>query len=138
MEQLILSLAVRWWALIIGVVIHFIVGMLWYGPFFGTTWVKLVGLTEQQIREGGKSAYVGSFITSLITTYILAVFLNLINSQSVTSAIIVVLLVWLGFSAAPALNHNLFEGRPGKLFAINSLYDLITLTITAVVLQLVR
>ena len=138
MEQFIVSLTVKWWALIIGVVIHFIIGMLWYGPFFGTTWMKLVGLTEQQIREGGKSPYVGALLTSLIATYILAMLLNLINSQSVASAIIAAFMVWLGFSAAPTLNQYLFEGRPGRLFVINSLYVLFTLAITAVVLQLVR
>ena len=141
MQELALSLAVKWWALLIGVVVHFITGMLWYGPFFGKLWMKLIGTTEQEIRESGgmgPALYGASILTSLVSTYIMAVMLNWVNAQSIAAAMLLALLIWLGFSAAPVLNSGFFERRPIKLFCINSFHHLTNLLIISVILQVIR
>ena len=137
--DILTALSVKWWAVLIGIVVNFVVGMLWYGPFFGKVWMKLVGLTQEEIQEGGSSPiYLFSVLTAIISTYVLGVLLNLVNTQTIPAAIGVGLLLWLGIFLAPTVNHNLYESRPAKLLLINGFYDFTTIFIVSIVLQLSR
>ncbi|MGI9256275.1 MAG: DUF1761 domain-containing protein [Salinispira sp.] len=132
-------LSIKWWALLIGVGISFIIGMLWYGPIFGRQWMKLIGITPESIQDGGSPlVYVGSLLTSLITIYGLGIVLNLINSQNICSAIAAGLLLWFSFYLAPTINHYSYESRPSKLLLINCFYDFVFIILVSIVLQLAR
>lgn len=132
-------LHITWWTLLIGVVVNFIAGMLWYGPIFGKVWMGLVGLSEKDIQEGGnKLVYLGSLIMALITTYTLNILFNLIDPATIPAAIAVGLLIWFGFILLPTINHYAYESRPAKLLLINCFYDFIPITIMSIVLQLAR
>ena len=133
--------SVKWWVLLVGIGVHFITGMLWYGPFFGKPWMKLVGITEQEIRDSGGMTplfFVSSILTAVVSTYTLVIVFNLVYVQSIAGAIGLATLLWLGFSAAPNLNNGLFEKRPFRLFLINSFFRLTTLLVLAIVIQIAR
>ena len=132
-------LSVKWWALLIGIVVNFIVGMLWYGPIFGKAWMKLVGLTEEQIQSGGNNLlYVFSLLSAFFSTYVLAILLNLADVQTVPAAIGIGLLMWFGFFFMPLANHSMYESRPAKLVLINGFYSFTTVLIVSIVLQVAR
>jgi hypothetical protein len=38
-------------ATLLATVLSFVLGGLWYGPVFGKTWMRLVGVTEATLRE---------------------------------------------------------------------------------------
>jgi hypothetical protein len=48
------------------------------------------------------------------------------------------LISWLGFIAAPSFAQGIYEGRPFKLFAINTGYWLVGLLITGALLAVWR
>ena len=137
--DIVAVLAVRWWAILIGIVIYFVVGMVWYGPIFGKTWMKLVGLTPEKIQQDqSKAPYTIAVITSAVNVYALAILLNLINTQTVLAALGVAILVWLGLFLCPTMNNYAFESRSMKLMWINSCEILIGMAIVSIVLQLAR
>lgn len=131
----------NWLALLACGVFYMVVGMLWYGPLFAQPWMKLIGKTKKDIeREMKKGSmpktYATSFILSLITAYVINMLIQLTNITDVGSAVMLGLMVWLGFVAAPNGTLVLYENRPVKLFAINAGYYLVTILGSAVILTL--
>ena len=43
---------VNWLAVLLGTVVFFAVGALWYGVVFGKAWQKAVGLSDEQLKTG--------------------------------------------------------------------------------------
>jgi hypothetical protein len=72
-------------------------------------------------------------IASLVGDAILAFVLDHIiiwsNATGFGWGVVIGVIVWIGFFAATSLPQNLYEGRPFKLFAINSGYWLVGLVI---------
>jgi len=44
--------------LVVGVA-YMVVGFLWYGPLFAKPWMKLVGMTQEDLQRGANSAVPG-------------------------------------------------------------------------------
>ena len=127
-----------WWVLLIGVGICFVVGILWYGPLFGRQWMKAANITQEDISSGSQIAPVlSSLVASLIWTYVLTVAINLAAVQTIWGALLVAALGWVGFHAVQVWNHISYDGRPRSLFFITTLYDLVVLLLTAIVIYLV-
>lgn len=118
------------------------VGMFWYArPVFGNTWMKLTGLTEAKIKEGNSGSpvtYVYVLIASLITAYVLAhvTFLsqNFFHNGYMMAAVGTAFWVWLGFTAARMLTHDLFENRRKKLTLINISHEFVTIMVMGVII----
>ena len=119
-------------AAVIGAVVFFAIGALWYGPLFGKTWKAAIGW------EGDKLPYPVSkhpmwlimglaFLFELLVTVMLA---HLIARTSPPP--FVVMMMAFGFGATimtPALGINyLFQQRHGKLFAIDAGYMIVGMT----------
>ena len=143
MEQLTFLFAVRWWAIIGGIVINFILGMLWFGPFFGKPWMKAIGVTEKDIREKPNyTIYLATLLFAIISTYSLAIILNGLGTSSVAEAIGASALLWFGFNFVHTFNHRNFENvkgdKPISLLLITSLYDLTVFIVVGIFLQLVK
>ena len=43
---------INFWAVLVAALSSFVIGSLWYGPLFGKTWMKLNGLTDENLKEG--------------------------------------------------------------------------------------
>lgn len=62
-------------ALIVAALVPNIVGALYYGPIFGTTWLKSFGRTKEEMEVGNQAfAYMGA----ILLAFIVAFFLNFI------------------------------------------------------------
>ena len=50
----------------------------WYGPVFGKTWMRLVGVTEATLRENFNPAktYGITFVLAFLASYIFGMFLG--------------------------------------------------------------
>ncbi len=59
---------VNWIALIVATVAAYGLGALWYGPIFGKTWQKEVGLTEEDMKGANMAQILG---TTLVLTFIM-------------------------------------------------------------------
>jgi len=136
MEEIHVNLA----AVLVAAIVTFILGGLWYTrSLFGNPWMKLVGKSEDELRKGARPTnYVIAFISGLITAYVLALIVGYAGSTTVWGGAGIGALCWLGFAGATSYLHNLFAGRPARLWAIDSGYSLVCFILAGVILAIWR
>lgn len=136
-----MDVEINYIAVLLAAVSTMVVGSIWYAkPVFGETWQKLVKLDEKKMQANAMKAMSLSFLASLVTAYVLAHVTYLSHSYFDNSflqdALTTAFWVWLGFTAARMLTHDLFEGRPGKLTVMNLAHELVTLLVMGGVIGL--
>lgn len=128
------------WAILVSALIQWFLGAAWYSPaLFAKPWMKLLGITPDPSKR--KSMVVGmvsSLIVSLILSFVLLHFILWSQSSSWASGAFIGFISWLGFIAAPSFAQGIYEGRPFKLFAINTGYWLVGLLISGGLLAVWR
>ncbi len=118
-------------AILTSALILWFLGAAWYSPaLFAKPWMAMLGIK----KEAGKRAslYVGmiaSLIGDLLVAFILAHIIIWSGTDSFGRGALIGFIVWIGFIAAPNLPQGIYEGRPFRLFAINSGYWLVGLLI---------
>ena len=119
---------------------NMILGYLWYGPFFGKQWEKLVGLTADKKAKAKKTmqqTYGLMFVMSLLMAYVLFHFIWYAAPGSLTLFIAIKIAVWLwiGFIGTVSLSKYLFspDRKSIKLFYIESGYYLVGLIIMSII-----
>src|SRR6185437_10490200 len=77
---------VNMWPVLVSAVASMVIGSIWYGPLFGKKYSELMGFNSVVMSAEGGSAsggkgkmfwsYVGQFIASIVTFYVLAGFIQ--------------------------------------------------------------
>lgn len=136
---------VNYLAVLLCGVSNMIIGYLWYGPFFGKEWEKLVGMTAEKMVKAKKSmtqTYTIMFITSLVMAYALFHFIWYAAPGSYTLFIAVktAVLAWIGFVGTVGLTRYLFspERKSMKLMFIESGYHLVALIVMGVIFYIFK
>jgi len=118
-------------AVLVAAVSTMIVGFLWYSPIlFAKPWMREMGYDPddkakvQEMQKSAGLAYSGSFLASLVSAFILALFLHWLHVQNLQLGLMVAFHVWLGFVATVQLTGVLFMKQSMTLFAINTGYQL--------------
>ena len=119
-----------------------VVGSIWYSKAtFGKTWMKLVGLTDEKMKEGGWLPMLGAIVRALLTAYVLAhvIFLShtFFNNSFLEDALMTGFWVYVGFVGSTMLMHDAFEQRRKKLSLINASHEFVTIMVMALVIGLV-
>lgn len=130
---------INWFAVLLCGVASMIVGFLWYGLFFQKAWVALIKKTEEELaamQKGAAKAYMFSFISYLVMAVILANVFIAVKAEGILDAISWAFLLWLGIAAVTRLEGVFYEKRPGKLFLINTFFNLVMMTLFAVILTI--
>lgn len=134
-----MNIPIEWSAVFVAAIATFALGSLWYGPLFGKTWMRLMGISEQQMMEAKQKGMVKSgmlrsyslmFVGNIITSYVLGAvvfssflfFLNL----GVWAGALIGFALWLGFVAPVTLGTVLWEGKSWKLWVLNNSYYLVS------------
>ncbi len=78
----------------------------------------------QEMQKTAGPAYLASFIASLVSAFILALFFHEMHVSTVEIGLLIAFHVWLGFVATVQLTGVLFMKQSMKLFAINTGYQL--------------
>ncbi|MBI2541430.1 DUF1761 domain-containing protein [Candidatus Woesearchaeota archaeon] len=107
-------------------------GFLWYGPLFGSQWKKLMGITDKSMKEMKMTpvqSMVGGFASTLIMSYVLAHFVDYTRAATFVDGAIAGTWLWLGFVATVQFGTVLWEGKPVKLYVINTLHYLAALVL---------
>lgn len=127
-------------AVLVAGIVPMIVGMLWYGPFFGKRWLALMETTPEEIREGFNPlrTYGISFLLSLVTAFIMAWFIATIEAmmtvfpgggssegvgESAMFGVFMGLMVLIAFVLPVAHQGVAFEGRKAGLAWLNVGYN---------------
>jgi hypothetical protein len=129
-------------AVLVAAILNMALGALWYSPaVFGKAWMELVGFKPEdaQTRMAGmQRVYILTFIGSFVMAYALARVLWYAKVASMGGGIMIGLLAWLGFVATTHGTNYLFEGKPFRLFTINTGYFLVALVIMGALLAVWR
>lgn len=139
-----MEVSVNYLAVFLAAASSMAVGAIWYAKgVFGLTWARLakVNVDKMDKRMKGRemTTILGlSFVTALVTAYILAhvAFLsnNFFQNAFIQDALSTAFWLWLGLTAARILTHDLFEGRPMKLTLLTAGSELTTLLVMALII----
>ena len=80
--------------------------------------------------------YFTAFIGSLVMSFVLAVLVDYAGAVTVSDALMLGFLIWLGFSVTILLNSVLWEGKPVKVFLINISQLFVSLCVASIILTL--
>ena len=132
-------LSVNWLAVVACGVVLMIIGFAWY-TLFAKPWSELSGWTREKVAQVPQNqmmmSYGITFLTALLTVFVLAGMLHLTRTTAIPGALALAGVVWAGFTAGPTISNFAFERRPWALWAITSGNTLVSLLISAVILVL--
>jgi hypothetical protein len=121
-------------------IVFMIVGSLWYGPFFGKKWMQLVNRSSEQMKGMNRtwiaSSMLITFISALITSYVFAVLLKSLLITTISGALTLACLAWLGFVVTSFSHRVLFERNSPRLYVLNALQYLVSYVLGILVLVL--
>lgn len=138
-----MDVVINYWAVLAAAAASMAVGAIWYSPgVFGNMWMKLTKVNPNNAASNRQMTlmYVGTFVASLLTAYVLAhvTFLShhFFNNTFLLDALTTGLWLWLGFTAARVYVHDTFEGRRKKLTLLTMAHELVTILVMALVIGL--
>lgn len=127
-------------AVLVAGLVMFLLGGLWYSPvLFARKWIALHGWTEEQMKADAAGAnmplmYTIALLTSLITAWIMAMFIAHMGHYGWMIGAHVGALAWLGFAAPTSYATAMFSKTPKQLWAIDTLYNLVAFVICGAIL----
>ncbi|QFU74281.1 DUF1761 domain-containing protein [Halioglobus maricola] len=115
--------SLNWLAIVVAGVSAFVVGGIWYGPFFGKRWQALVGLSDEDIRAKGHPAVIMG--SALVLTLVQATALALVipAGSGIGSALGSGALIGLLFVATAFGVNYLFSRNALGLWGIDAGYN---------------
>lgn len=129
--------SVNWLAVLIAAVANMILGMLWYGPILGKSWMKAVGIPKKKLEKIGKENMPFKMILAFLSSIVIATVISIVipvTALTIPLAIYGAIILWAGFILTTSLNYVLWEGKSWSLYVINVAYYLVSLTIITIIL----
>ncbi len=129
-----MALDINWLAVVVVTLTYFAIHFFWYFPSaFGNLWLKLVGKESEP-----KSKIIRDTIimipTSFITVLFITIMMELTGMNDIVSALLLNLLLWIGFVATIAINQTNFNDRGFKLFLMEYSFYLVGFIIAGLIL----
>jgi Protein of unknown function (DUF1761) len=103
---------VNWLAVIVGAVVAYGLGWLWYGPVFGKTWSGGLGISVPEKMP------VGAMAMQALGTFLLAWVFGVTAAANALATVILVVLTIVVLMAA----GGMYAQKPGNVFAIEAGY----------------
>jgi len=120
-----------------------VIGFLWYSRIgFRHLWMRLEGVTPERDAKMKKipiqNKLIIAYLTYLLISYTLAILMNYLVVASVVPALILGLVMWLGFMAPAAIFDYLWspKAKPWGLYYLHISYFLISVLLMSVILAL--
>lgn len=138
-----MEVQINYLAVFLAMVSSMVVGAVWYSKsVFGTTWAKLVKLSDKDMVAGAPRAMGITVVVSLITAFVLAhmsfIAHSFYGNSFLYDAMLTAFWLWLGFTAARIVTHDVFEQRQTKLTVLSVTHELITLEVMALIIGLMK
>lgn len=129
---------INYLAVFIAAVVYYIGGALWYSPLlFGKTWMGLVGLNEEKIKEEQKAmwkSYLTAAGSAILISYGIARVEAYLNVITIGGGLHAGFWAWICFVVTTTATNYSFAGRPIKLLLIDSGYHLYGFVIMGIIL----
>ena len=129
--------AVNWIAVIGATIATMVIGAIWYSPdVFGKKWMKLamrnmpkdkksVAAAKEKMQQGMMKGYALTFLTTLLTAYVLALFVGMTQAITFGEGVMIGFWIWLGFVATNIFGGYIWEKDPIDLFLLKAGYNLV-------------
>lgn len=128
------SIAINHLAVITATILAFVLGGLWYGPLFGTAWMRESGVTPDVAAKGNAGKIYGlAFVWTLVMAYNLAFFLGDPTIELAKGAMYG-FATGFGWIAMGVFVIGLFERRSMTLMLINGGYMSVALTMMGTII----
>ena len=133
-----MQVEINYLAVLVAASVYYVGGALWYSPIlFGKSWMNLVGLTEEKLKEGQKNAwksYLIAAISTILISYGIARIEGYLNVITIGGGLHTGFWTWICFVVTTMATNNSFAGRPFKLVIIDGGYHLYGFVVMGVVL----
>jgi hypothetical protein len=131
--------AINYIAVLLAAVSSMVVGAIWYAkPVFGRAWMRLSNVTDEDMKKSPVLPLVITFIVSILTALVLAgtafIVTDFYQGNFLGDTILTGVVLWIGFTAARLLTHDLFDRRPANLTILNMAHELVTIVIMALII----
>ena len=134
-------MGVNLWSVLVAAVATMILGFLWYSPLlFAKPLTLAMGYDPndkakmEEMRKGAGKLYGITFITSLLSAFVLAKIIDVTTVNAVLYGMKIGFAVWLGFVTTVQLTSTLFKKRPIKLYLIDTGYQLVCYLVMGAIL----
>lgn len=105
-------------AVVVSSVAAMLLGFAWYSEaFFGKRWIRLEGLDKAKLD---KSKFALMFLASLISAYILSLYIHYAGATGWVLGAKTGLWAYLGFVMPAGLGNHLFSRKPFVLFLVQT------------------
>ena len=131
--------AINYIAVLLAALSSMVVGSIWYTPkVFGNYWMKKSGVTPSGNSKDAIRPIVVTVIVSFITAWVLAgaawISFEFYGGSFLVNALLTAAILWAGFTAARFITHDQFDGRPPGLTLLNSVHELVTVLVMALII----
>ncbi len=125
--------SINYFAVLVAALSAFIIGGLWYSVLFAKAWMVENDFKEETLRNSNMATiFGGSFILSLLISFVLALFLG--PDRDALNGTLAGFMAGLFWVATAMGITYLFERKSMKLFLINAGYHVITFTLMGLIL----
>jgi hypothetical protein len=133
--------AINYLAVLAALVASMVIGFVFYHPaVMGRTWMRLVGHTDESVRGGSPLVYPVVIVASFLTAWALAgatyLAYEFYRGSFLVAAVVTGWILWLTFTVARMLVHDIFDTRSLKITALSALNEFITITAMALIIGL--
>ena len=134
---------IKYPAVIVATLVHFILGGLWYSPLlFGNKFLQIINWSPEKLAQMESQSHVKelviAFVASLVLVYILAHFVQYTKATTAMAGIQTAFWLWLGFIVTTHLPTVIFEQRPLGLYLLNIAYQFVACALAGVILAVWR
>jgi Protein of unknown function (DUF1761) len=131
---------VNWLAVIVGGIVYFVIGALWYSPMlFGRAWQRSIGWDPARTPpEMSPTTYVVPFLAYLVMAAAVGMLAAATGSDTIGDGVILGLVLGIGLSLMHTLVDATFDPNkpePWTWFAINGTYHALGLLLVAVIVS---
>ena len=133
--------AINYLAVLLAVVASMVIGFVYYHPsVLGRVWMDLVGHSDETMQKGSPLVYPVVIVASFLTAWALAGATYLAHEfyqgGYLVSALVTGWILWLAFTVARMLVHDLFDTRSWKITALSALNEFLIITAMALIIGL--
>lgn len=116
-------------AVAVSTLIAFVIGFLWYGPIFGKEWMRLLGLTDKDMKGPMAPPIIKGLISTFIMVAVASHFVSLTGAATWQDGAMQGLVLGIGLIATVLFGGVNWEQRPVKLYFINAIYYVLAVAI---------
>ena len=125
------------WSILVGAVVIFGFGALWFTVLFGKTWVKLMDFNpagdEEARKMGMAKPLVANFLLNVLVAAVVYYLFPQLLALSFGDFLKTIFIIWLGFTFPVYANSAVWERKSWKLVVINSTQSIIAFILVSAI-----